>query len=154
MSWAVSSSPFVWHIAMSPAAITTGSGEAVVSAPASGIPSVTSGGTSRAAGSQRHRRGATSFFTSATLLTVTISGGAGTPLNLVQEAGDETHEGLRVVAGGEVAGAGDPGEAGVGQQGHEFAGPVLRQDIAVGSPQHEHRTVQAPEVVVHTGDDR
>src|ERR1044072_1955572 len=110
MSCAVSSPPVVWHMAMSPAAIATGSGAPGVSAPASGSPRVTSGGTSRAAGSQRQRLRATPFFTVATLLTVAISGGAGTPVDVVQETGDQADERFRVVAGGQVARAGDPGE--------------------------------------------
>src|SRR5262245_16028231 len=123
MSLAVSSSPVVWHMAMSPAATTTGSapgaGGSVVCATAPGSPRVTSGGTTRTAGSHRHRRTtAGPRFTEATLLTLAtkrsaLSAPAGSaPVDVVEEPADQADERLGVVPGGEMARAADPGEAG------------------------------------------
>src|SRR5437867_1336851 len=50
--------------------------------------------------------------------------------------------------GGEGAGAGDAGVAGVGQQLDELVGARLRQDVAGRAPQDQHRALEAPEVVV------
>src|SRR5688572_2751683 len=72
ISFAVSSSPSVWHMEMSPAAMIVGSEGGAVWAWAPGRPRVRSGGTSRAAGSQRHlpRFEENTSSTSATLLTL------------------------------------------------------------------------------------
>lgn len=61
---------------------------------------------------------------------------------LVEEAGDEVRRGVRVVAGGEVTGPLDGGQAGVGDHRRHLLGALGRQHVGGVAAEHEHGAPQ------------